>query len=550
MGIYGGFAGSETSLASCPPVNPVAGQISSTTLTVSGSGRVIDNPSGLTNTSVLDGVIVAGGNATNGGGMYNFSSSPSLVNCSFQDNSAQYGGGMYNLSGLPNLINCSFQSNTAGDGGGMYNLSSNASLINCSFQDKSASTRGGGMVVNGYNPSLTNCSFQGNTADSGGAIYNISDNPLLTDCVLFNNGGANTLVNISGGSVQASYSLFDDTVTGFTDGGKNLRTRVSPFQNATGPQLSICAPTIDAGDNAANTTTTDVLGNARKVRTIDIGAAEFQGAAYVAPALSTISQSATAVCAGTFVSFTLYAAGGSQGIKAGSLYRGNTNLGDADVSVAPGSAFGFTRVFPLHRSGTYQIVLTSQYTSLTTTFAPITVNPLPTQYAVTGGGTYCQGSKVPAVGLSGSQMDVTYQLLRGTTPVGDSVAGTGSAISFGNQTGEGTFTVLATNVSTSCQRTISGSQSVTEKPTPAPHTLVTQSGGLYPAGVSSLTIAQNTGDVILMASGCQDGTINWNGGSNSTLAVSTANLVRKALPLPLPAIRMVAPVLSPQLPSR
>ncbi|MCK8490742.1 hypothetical protein M0L20_02695 [Spirosoma sp. RP8] len=59
---------------------------------------------------------------------------------------------------------------------------------------------------------------------------------------------------------------------------------------------------------------------------------------------------------------------------------------------------------------------------------------------------------------------------------------------------------------------------------PAAPVIATQSGGPYPAGVSSLTISQNTGNVILGVSGCQDGTINWNGGTSTTLAVSTANL--------------------------
>ena len=42
--------------------------------------------------------------------MYNTSgSSPTLIDCNFEDNSADYGGGMFNHDGSsPMLTNCSF----------------------------------------------------------------------------------------------------------------------------------------------------------------------------------------------------------------------------------------------------------------------------------------------------------------------------------------------------------------------------------------------------------------------------------------------------------
>ncbi len=67
---------------------------------------------------------------------------------------------------------------------------------------------------------------------------------------------------------------------------------------------------------------------------------------------------------------------------------------------------------------------------------------LATAYSVTGGGLYC-GSPV-AVGLSGSQANVSYQLKRDGTNVGSTVPGTGAAISFPTQTVAGTYTVVGT----------------------------------------------------------------------------------------------------------
>ena len=80
----------------------------------------------------------------------------------------------------------------------------------------------------------------------------------------------------------------------------------------------------------------------------------------------------------------------------------------------------------------------------------------PVAYTVTGGGAYCTGGAGVAVGLSDSDLGVSYQLQRNGTDTGSAVAGTGVAISFGNQTLAGTYTVVATVASTSCTATMNG----------------------------------------------------------------------------------------------
>ena len=96
-----------------------------------------------------------------------------------------------------------------------------------------------------------------------------------------------------------------------------------------------------------------------------------------------------------------------------------------------------------------------------TTASSVTVTPLPTVYSVTGGGTYCLGSG-SAVGLSGSQTGVNYQLYVGGVAIGSPVAGTGAAIPFGNQSTVGTYTVVATTTTNSCVQNMSGNAVVTE----------------------------------------------------------------------------------------
>ncbi|MFN8345869.1 MAG: GEVED domain-containing protein [Spirosomataceae bacterium] len=114
---------------------------------------------------------------------------------------------------------------------------------------------------------------------------------------------------------------------------------------------------------------------------------------------------------------------------------------------------------PTNPCGTYSYGETEDY-YVNLTCASVT------QYTVTGGGSYCTGGTGVAVGLSGSQTGVNYQLKRGGSAVGSPVAGTGSAINFGLQTIAGNYTVEANSVSCSASpMTGSVNVSVTLLPT-------------------------------------------------------------------------------------
>ena len=71
--------------------------------------------------------------------------------------------------------------------------------------------------------------------------------------------------------------------------------------------------------------------------------------------------------------------------------------------------------------------------------------PPPTEFVVTGGGTYCRGDLGVTVGLSGSQTGVTYYLFVNGQSTGTFQVGTGNAISFGLQREAGEYTVEALN---------------------------------------------------------------------------------------------------------
>jgi hypothetical protein len=115
---------------------------------------------------------------------------------------------------------------------------------------------------------------------------------------------------------------------------------------------------------------------------------------------------------------------------------------------------------------------------------------IPAIYNVTGGGAYCQGGSGVPVGLDNSEEGVNYQLLENETETSDPVEGTGAAISFGNQTTSGTYTVLASISGESCPSYMEGSAIVTVNQSPT--VTVTASGA---------TVFCNGGGVKLFAPG-------------------------------------------------
>ena len=94
----------------------------------------------------------------------------------------------------------------------------------------------------------------------------------------------------------------------------------------------------------------------------------------------------------------------------------------------------------------------------------VTVTASPAVFNTTGGGTYCAqgGSGVP-VGLDGSQTDATYSLLVDGTLVSE-LPGTGAALSFGNVTATGTYTIAAENTVSGCSSNMQGTATVSTDP--------------------------------------------------------------------------------------
>ncbi|MCK9218718.1 MAG: PKD domain-containing protein [Bacteroidales bacterium] len=101
--------------------------------------------------------------------------------------------------------------------------------------------------------------------------------------------------------------------------------------------------------------------------------------------------------------------------------------------------------------------------------ATITINPLPVQYAVTGGGSYPSGGVGVPIGLVNSETGIDYRLVHNTdtlTPA-PGLPGTGTTLDFGNQTLAGQYTVAAKNHTTGCTQEMSGSVNVVINPYPS-----------------------------------------------------------------------------------
>ncbi|MCD6011022.1 MAG: C-terminal target protein [Flavipsychrobacter sp.] len=134
-------------------------------------------------------------------------------------------------------------------------------------------------------------------------------------------------------------------------------------------------------------------------------------------------------------------------------------------------------------TGSYTVIATNPATTCVNNMSgavSVVLNSLPTMYTLTGGGNYCVGGSGISVGLSGSQPGVSYQLKAGMVNVGTAVAGTGGAIDFGMQTITGPYTVVATDATTGCVRTMMGSVSVNTTALPTAYPVV--GGGNYCSG--------------------------------------------------------------------
>lgn len=152
----------------------------------------------------------------------------------------------------------------------------------------------------------------------------------------------------------------------------------------------------------------------------------------------------------------------SQTGKTYQLRINNTNAGTPISGTDSAISFGNQTTV-----GNYTVVATNTTTACTTTMignTSVSINPKPTAFNVEGGGSYCNGGSGIFIGLDGSQSGVNYQLKIDGINSGSLIPGNDEAISFGNQTIAGSYTVEAINSTTSCIISMNGNASVSINP--------------------------------------------------------------------------------------
>jgi hypothetical protein len=294
-------------------------------------GRAFEFVDGETRAAVVEGFTIQNGNAaqSNGGGIdIGLSTSPTIRNCVFRDNTAcALGGGMavrgqcapiidrctfINNSSFgteesseggglclfflspATVTNCVFIDNFSEYGGGLSCALSDATIVNCLFVGNTAGIGGGGVASDVSNPRLINCTFADNDAFFGGGAAGITQvltsHLIIENCIVWNNSPNE--IEILNGSAIVRYSDVEggwsgegniDAIPGFV--GQTLVPVPEDYELTGG------SPCIDAGESAVVPAgiVTDLAGRPRFVDdpetpdsgsglppVVDMGAFEFE----------------------------------------------------------------------------------------------------------------------------------------------------------------------------------------------------------------------------------------------------------------------------------
>ncbi len=145
-------------------------------ITVNGAGgsRVFDveNFGGSPTEVVLDGLSISGGSAVTGGGLRtDVNTDVTITDSTFIGNQANFGGGIANFGSLT-VINTTFENNSASNAGGAVATSGFTEIENSTVSGNTATTEGGGIYNSSGTTVVTNSTVSGNSAAFGGGISN------------------------------------------------------------------------------------------------------------------------------------------------------------------------------------------------------------------------------------------------------------------------------------------------------------------------------------------------------------------------------------------
>ncbi|MBN1968421.1 MAG: S8 family serine peptidase [Candidatus Delongbacteria bacterium] len=277
--IFGGFAGTESSFLERTNFGfgeenetILSGDIGTEGINTDNCYHVIYNlPNTITNSAILDGVTVSGGNANlesnselkRGGGMYMPQNSPIIRNVIFTDNYGIFGGAVFNMVSSGIYSNCLFFNNSAMYGGASMTYSSPAlTFENCTFSENTAVSHGGG--VDNWNSafSYNNCIFWGNTSAAGNQIYAYGNSTITLNTSCYSSNANDIAVETGASIITTNNNITSNPI--FVDTDNN------DFR------LYESSPCVDAGNNSYSSMDKDIRGQNRiQNTTIDMGCYEW-----------------------------------------------------------------------------------------------------------------------------------------------------------------------------------------------------------------------------------------------------------------------------------
>ncbi|MDR2010174.1 MAG: cadherin-like beta sandwich domain-containing protein [Bacteroidales bacterium] len=194
VNVYGGFAGTETSLSERPHLiygkteNDEASILDANADT-NNRRRVITQATGFVTETTWDGFVIQNGYPTNGadgGGVYLITKG-NINNCCITNNrTSGHGGGIFSQTG--GTINNSYiVDNLSGyNGGGIYCAGSGAIITNCIISNNTTSNCGGGILCYS-NVKIINCNIINNLSSNSGSGVYFRSGGNITNCILWGN---------------------------------------------------------------------------------------------------------------------------------------------------------------------------------------------------------------------------------------------------------------------------------------------------------------------------------------------------------------------------
>lgn len=232
--------------------------------------------------------------AFDGGGLWGNGMTGSIQRSLIAGNEAgSFGGGVYligiNGTNALEFLSSQISGNKSPFGGGIYNFTSHPTLANCSIQGNS----GGGMrSETSSNPVLRNCIVWGNVTSGGTIASRQLDNagdshPNVSYCLI--EGAVDSTSFSDGNLVVWGSGNLDGTLAANDPDFVGAVTAANAPSSAADLRVFTSSPCLNVGSNAPGSTALDLAGQARiQDGTIDLGAYEggYVSFSFLHPALA------------------------------------------------------------------------------------------------------------------------------------------------------------------------------------------------------------------------------------------------------------------------